>query len=57
MASKGEDCLIEWVGRDMRFGEKLATPDTSIAEQWAVLITETLVVSRPDRRAKNWYIA
>jgi magnesium chelatase subunit I len=32
VAAKGEDCPIEWVGRDMRFGEKLATPDTSIAD-------------------------
>ncbi len=28
----GEDTLIEWVHRDARFGEKLATPDTSIAD-------------------------
>ena len=28
----GEDTLIEWVHRDDRFGEKLATPDTSIAD-------------------------
>ena len=26
------DCPVEWVGRDQRFGEKLATPDTSIAD-------------------------
>jgi magnesium chelatase subunit I len=32
VASKGDDCLIDWVGRDQRFGEKLATPDTSIAD-------------------------
>ena len=31
-ADKGDECPIEWVGRDQRFGEKLATPDTSIAD-------------------------
>jgi len=30
--AKGDECPIEWVGRDQRFGEKLATPDTSIAD-------------------------
>jgi magnesium chelatase subunit I len=29
---RGEDTPIEWVHRDARFGEKLATPDTSIAD-------------------------
>src|SRR3954447_19995379 len=28
----GDDTPIEWVHRDHRFGEKLATPDTSIAD-------------------------
>jgi magnesium chelatase subunit I len=28
----GEDAPIDWVHRDERFGEKLATPDTSIAD-------------------------
>jgi magnesium chelatase subunit I len=28
----GEDSPVEWVHRDTRFGEKLATPDTSIAD-------------------------
>ncbi len=28
----GDDTPIEWVRRDSRFGEKLATPDTSIAD-------------------------
>src|SRR4051794_3318664 len=28
----GDDTLIEWVHRDTRYGEKLATPDTSIAD-------------------------
>jgi magnesium chelatase subunit I len=32
VAARGEDCPVEWVGRDQRFGEKLATPDTSIAD-------------------------
>src|SRR3954468_18965248 len=31
VADKGDDTPIEWVHRDTRFGEKLATPDTSIA--------------------------
>jgi magnesium chelatase subunit I len=29
---RGEDTPIEWVHRDDRYGEKLATPDTSIAD-------------------------
>src|SRR5687767_10899620 len=29
---KGDDTPIEWVHRSQRFGEKLATPDTSIAD-------------------------
>ncbi|HEX6312103.1 MAG TPA: sigma 54-interacting transcriptional regulator [Acidimicrobiia bacterium] len=32
VAERGEDSPIEWVHRDRRFGEKLATPDTSIAD-------------------------
>jgi magnesium chelatase subunit I len=28
----GDDTPVEWIGRDVRFGEKLATPDTSIAD-------------------------
>jgi len=32
IASHGEDTTIEWVHRSDRFGEKLATPDTSIAD-------------------------
>ncbi|HEY3109208.1 MAG TPA: sigma 54-interacting transcriptional regulator, partial [Chloroflexota bacterium] len=32
VADKGDDAPIEWVHRDRRFGEKLATPDTSIAD-------------------------
>jgi magnesium chelatase subunit I len=32
VAAKGDDCPIDWVGRDQRLGEKLATPDTSIAD-------------------------
>jgi len=31
-AEAGDDTPIEWVHRDDRFGEKLATPDTSIAD-------------------------
>src|ERR1700722_2857036 len=32
VAERGEDTPIEWANRDNRFGEKLATPDTSIAD-------------------------
>jgi magnesium chelatase subunit I len=32
VTNKADECPIEWVGRDQRFGEKLATPDTSIAD-------------------------
>src|SRR6478672_10894992 len=32
VAEKGEDTPIDWVHRSERFGEKLATPDTSIAD-------------------------
>ena len=32
IADKGDDTPIGWVHRDDRFGEKLATPDTSIAD-------------------------
>ncbi len=32
IAEFGDDTPISWVHRDMRFGEKLATPDTSIAD-------------------------
>jgi len=30
--SKGDDAPIEWVGRERRYGEKLATPDITIAD-------------------------
>jgi magnesium chelatase subunit I len=32
VGERGDDTPIEWVHRDRRFGEKLATPDTSIAD-------------------------
>ena len=32
VAEHGDDTPIDWVHRDARFGEKLATPDTSIAD-------------------------
>src|SRR6202048_4462393 len=32
IAEKGDDTPVEWVHRDARFGEKLATPDTSLAD-------------------------
>ena len=32
IAEQGDATPIEWVGRDRRYGEKLATPDTTIAD-------------------------
>ncbi|HWO41138.1 MAG TPA: magnesium chelatase [Candidatus Eisenbacteria bacterium] len=32
LAELGEDLPIEWIDRDARYGEKLATPDVSIAD-------------------------
>ncbi len=32
VAESGDDTPIAWVHRDLRYGEKLATPDTSIAD-------------------------
>jgi magnesium chelatase subunit I len=32
IATKGEDAEVGWLPRDRRYGEKLATPDTSIAD-------------------------
>lgn len=32
VAAMGDEAPIEWVHRDARYGEKLATPDTSIAD-------------------------
>lgn len=32
LAEQGDDTPIDWVHRDQRYGEKLATPDTSIAD-------------------------
>jgi magnesium chelatase subunit I len=32
VAELGDDTAVEWVHRDHRYGEKLATPDTSIAD-------------------------
>ena len=32
VAERGDDTPVAWVGRESRFGEKLATPDTSIAD-------------------------
>ena len=32
VAERGEDTPLTWIHRDDRFGEKLATPDTSIAD-------------------------
>ena len=32
LAEKGDDLEVEWIGREHRYGEKLATPDVSIAD-------------------------
>ena len=32
VAEKGDDTPIEWIGRERRFAEKLATPDASVAD-------------------------
>ncbi len=32
IADKGDDTPIEWIGRDQRYHEKLATPDVTIAD-------------------------
>ncbi|MEX0727863.1 MAG: magnesium chelatase [Planctomycetaceae bacterium] len=32
VAVKGDNCPIEWIGRDERYHEKLATPDVTIAD-------------------------
>jgi magnesium chelatase subunit I len=32
LAEKGDACPIEWIGRDRRYHEKLATPDVTIAD-------------------------
>jgi magnesium chelatase subunit I len=49
VAERGDDTPIEWVHRDRRFGEKLATPDTAIAD----LIGEV----DPIRVAEGRYLA
>lgn len=42
----GEDCPIEWIGRDHRYHEKLATPDVTIAD----LIGEVDLVKHAEGR-------
>lgn len=32
IAAEGDSTSIEWVGREQRYGEKLATPDTTVAD-------------------------
>jgi magnesium chelatase subunit I len=32
VADKGDACPVEWIGRDRRYHEKLATPDVTIAD-------------------------
>ncbi|MDQ6692215.1 MAG: magnesium chelatase [Candidatus Dormibacteraeota bacterium] len=49
VAARGEEAPIEWLPRDQRYGEKLATPDTSIAD----LIGEV----DPIRVAEGRYLA
>jgi magnesium chelatase subunit I len=49
VAERGDDTPIEWVHRSTRYGEKLATPDTSIAD----LIGEV----DPIRVAEGRYLA
>ena len=49
VAERGDDTPIEWVDRSRRFGEKLATPDTAIAD----LIGEV----DPIRVAEGRYLA
>jgi magnesium chelatase subunit I len=49
VAERGDDTPVEWVHRARRFGEKLATPDTSIAD----LIGEV----DPIRVAEGRYLA
>jgi magnesium chelatase subunit I len=49
VAERGDDTAIEWVHRSRRFGEKLATPDTAIAD----LIGEV----DPIRVAEGRYLA
>src|SRR5918911_3965665 len=49
VAERGDDTAVEWVHRSRRFGEKLATPDTSIAD----LIGEV----DPIRVAEGRYLA
>jgi magnesium chelatase subunit I len=42
----GDDCPIEWIGRDRRYHEKLATPDVTIAD----LIGEVDLVKHAEGR-------
>ena len=49
IADQGESTPIEWIGRDARYGEKLATPDITIAD----LIGEV----DPIRVAEGRYLA
>ena len=49
LAENGDETEIEWVGRDRRYGEKLATPDITIAD----LIGEV----DPIRVAEGRYLA
>src|SRR3546814_253416 len=46
IAEQGDDAPIEWVHRSRRYGEKLATPDTSIAD----LIGEVDPIKVAERR-------
>lgn len=46
LAEKGDDTPIEWIGRDQRYHEKLATPDVTIAD----LIGEVDLVKHAEGR-------
>ncbi len=46
LATEGDRCPIEWIGRDQRYHEKLATPDVTIAD----LIGEVDLVKHAEGR-------
>ncbi|MEX0715771.1 MAG: magnesium chelatase [Planctomycetaceae bacterium] len=46
VAERGDDCPVEWIGREARYHEKLATPDVTIAD----LIGEVDLVKHAEGR-------
>src|SRR3981081_1722714 len=50
ITERGDDTPIEWVHRDRRYGEKLATPDTSIAD----LIGEVDPIKGAEGRVRSY---